>query len=321
MKLPWRTYSSYISEKYGRKLYRVGVDAGFSCPNRAPDRSGGCTYCDGSGAVAVYQRSEEKGWCLREDVFLSRIAGIDDQIASGLAFIRRRYRAEEAALYFQAWSNTYDTPENLKRVYDHALALHDFRTFIVSTRPDLMSDEVCRLLAGYITPERDVWVELGLQSANDATLDKINRGHSASVWLDAVKRARSYGLKVTAHLLLMPSYDTVADIMKGVCLVNESQAEAVKIHNIHITHGTALERSFLEAGCFSVSSYRRHIALLSMIISHLRPDVIIERILTETPRARLVCPLSFPDKRDLIEDLAAYMSRRGLFQGCLLLHE
>ncbi len=321
MKLPWRTYSSYISEYYGKRLYRVGVDAGFSCPNRASDRSGGCTYCDGSGAVAVYQREEEKGWVLRDDLFLSRLKGIDEQIERGLAFIKRRYRAEYAALYFQAWSNTFDTPERLKKIYDHALSLHDFRVLIVSTRPDLLSDEVCSLLSDYITPERDVWVEVGLQSANDTTLEKINRGHRASCWLETVKRARRHGLKVTAHLLLMPSYDTADDIMKGVRMVNESGAEAVKIHNIHITHSTALEKSYLENGCFATSSFRRHIALLSMIISHLRRDVIIERILTETPRARLVYPVSFPDKRDLIEALALYMNERGLFQGCMLPHD
>ena len=318
MTLPWRTYSSYISEKYGRKLYRVGVDAGFSCPNRSPDRSGGCTYCDGSGAVAVYQREDEKGWILRDDLFTARMKSIDEQVERGLEFIRRRYRADYAALYLQAWSNTFDTPEHLKAVYDHVLSLADFREFIVSTRPDLLGEEVCRLLSSYITPRRDVWVEVGLQSASDRTLERVNRGHNAATWLDAVRRARSFGLRVTAHIMLMPSYDTPDDIMRSVEMVNESGAEAIKIHNIHITHSTALERNYLENGCFSTSSFRRHVALLSMVISHLRRDVIVERIVTETPRARLVYPVSFPDKRDLIEALAAYMNERGLFQGCLL---
>lgn len=314
----WLTYSSYLDEKYGKKLYRVGVDGGFSCPNRDKDGSKGCIFCDGSGAVAVYQRTFEKGYELKKELLKARISGIEEQVKRGLSFIKRRYKADEAALYFQSYSNTYDSVENLKKVYDYALSLYDFRQLIVSTRPDLLSNEVCALLKSYETENRDVWVELGLQSANDDTLKKINRGHDVECFISAVKRAKTHGLHVTAHVLLMPSYDDLSSIDKLIKIINDTNCDGIKIHNIHITHNTELERRYLEEGCFASISYKRHIMLLSYIISRLKSNIIIERLMTETPRARLVYPIIYPDKRDLIEDLEVYMEENNLFQGCLL---
>ena len=230
----------------------------------------------------------------------------------------RRYKAEYAALYFQSFSNTFDSIENLRKVYDYALSLYDFKELIVSTRPDLLSDEVCKLLSSYQTKDREVWVEIGLQSGNDKTLKKINRGHDSKCFIAAVNRVKSYGLKVTAHLLLMPSYDSLKDIEDSVRIINETACDGIKIHNIHITHNTALEKSYINSGCFSTMSYKRHIALLAFIIARLNRDIIVFRLLTETPRARLVYPIDYPDKRDLIENLEKYMENNNITQGSLL---
>lgn len=316
----WNTYSEYLNRRYSKKLYRIGVDGGFSCPNRCKNGSGGCTYCDGSGSVAVYQRGEEKGYELKKDLLKARIDSIDNQIKRGLEFIKRRYKAEYASLYFQSFSNTFDSIENLKKVYDYALSLYDFKELIVSTRPDLLSDEVCKLLSSYQTKDREVWVEIGLQSGNDKTLKKINRGHDSKCFIAAVNRVKSYGLKVTAHLLLMPSYDSLKDIEDSVRIINDTACDGIKIHNIHITHNTALEKSYINSGCFSTMSYKRHIALLAFIIARLNRDIIVFRLLTETPRARLVYPIDYPDKRDLIENLEKYMENNNITQGSLLLY-
>ena len=145
----WNNYRKYLLDKYGTSLYRIGVDGGFSCPNRTQERHGGCTFCDGTGSVAVYQRTSESGFRhdssfekeVSEEILL-RFQSIENQISKGLEFVKRRYKASLFALYFQSWTNTYDTVENLKRIYDKALSCGDFREFIVSTRPDEVGPDV-----------------------------------------------------------------------------------------------------------------------------------------------------------------------------------
>ena len=150
---PFYSYSDYLQKKYGTKVYRIAVDGGFSCPNRSCDRAlGGCIYCNQQGSRAAY---------------LDKAKAIEEQIRRGTAFTRRRYKAELFLLYFQAYSNTFDTVENLKKTYDAALALQSFRELIVATRPDCIDEARADLLASYIKPDFDVWVEL---------VDEINRG-------------------------------------------------------------------------------------------------------------------------------------------------
>ncbi|MCR5732405.1 MAG: TIGR01212 family radical SAM protein [Sphaerochaetaceae bacterium] len=317
MSYPWYTHAEYLLSRYGERVYRIGVDAGFSCPNRNCDRSGGCIYCDGTGAVAVYQREEEKSGEKAEGAFLKRLCSIEEQIERGKKFIRYRYKAKLASLYFQSWSNTFAPVEKLKRIYDHALSLGSFSELVISTRPDLLSDEVCSLLASYKSPEREVWVEVGLQTSSDETLEKINRGHDRKCYIDAVKRLHQYGLKVCTHLLLMPCFDRRSTYLESIALINELGVEAVKIHNLHITHHTKMEEFFLKEGCIALSSIRRHVSDVALMLAHLHSSCIVERLMAETTKARLLCPKHFPDKRDILEMIAREMERNGWVQGCL----
>ncbi len=317
MSRPWNSLSSYNERTFGESVYRVGVDAGFSCPNRSADRHGGCIFCDGSGAIAVYHREAEKDLNKDENLFLVRKSSIQKQVERGVDFITRRYKAKRLALYFQAWSNTYDSVENLKQIYDYALSLSSFSSLIVSTRPDLLSDEVCRLLASYVTAEREVWVELGLQSSNLKTLERINRGHDVKCFSEAVARAHSYGLKITVHMMLLPSFDTRSDYLKTVSLINSVKAEGVKIHNLHVMNNTLLSSEYLEDGEIALSSLARHVEDVALILAHLDESIVIERLLTESTKARLLSPLNFPDKRDFLELLEVYMNQRGWKQGSL----
>lgn len=315
MSYPWYTHSEYLKKRFGQSVYRIGVDAGFSCPNRNCDRSGGCIYCDGTGAVAVYQREEEKSGERSEKAFLERLESIEKQIERGKRFIHYRYKANLASLYFQSWSNTFAPVDRLKKIYDHALSLGDFCELVVSTRPDLLDDEVCALLESYQTPDRDVWVEVGLQSANDETLMKINRGHDRECYIKSIERLHRHNLKVCTHLLLMPCFDRRKTYLDAIELLNALKVEAVKIHNLHITYHTELERAFLEDGCISPSSISRHVEDVALMLSHLHSECIVERLLAETTKARLLCPRHFPDKRDILEMIAKKMAQNGWVQG------
>lgn len=319
----WNNYTDYLSQKYGGKLYRVGVDGGFNCPNRTEDHHGGCTFCDGTGSVAVYQRTTEscffRNALYEKDVaatVLDRFASIEKQIAKGLEFIKRRYKATEAALYFQSWTNTYDSVENLKTIYDKALSCGDFREFIVSTRPDCMEEDVCKLLSSYITPNREVWVELGLQSANDETLLRINRGHDLQCYLDAAERAHRYGLKVSTHIILgLPGEDR-EDYLKTVAAVNKARSEAVKIHNLHIAGGTRMADEYYE-GEIVPSSTMRHMEDAELALRHLNPEIVVQRMICETPMHRLVAPRHFMDKSLFLRTLNQFMTENGTRQGDL----
>ncbi len=317
----WNTYSSYLKKKYGAPVYRIGVDGGFSCPNRDASRHGGCAFCDGTGSIAVYQRASESGFRRTSDydrktadTILPRLLSIREQIERGKAFLERRYKAGLFSLSFQSWTNTYDSPENLRKIYDEGLSVMPFRELLISTRPDTVPESVLSLLESYITPERDVWVEFGLQSASDATLAAINRGHGLKEYMDAAARAHRHRLKVAAHVILGLPGEGREDFLRTARAVNESGAEAVKIHNLHITGGTALADDYM-AGNITVMSEERTLESTELFLRHLREEIVIERLISETPYHRLLAPRVFPDKSRFLMRLEERMERNGTRQG------
>lgn len=319
----WNSYPEYLKRKYGHPIYRIGVDGGFNCPNRDKGHHGGCTFCDGTGSVAVYQRNTESGFfrnaSYQEDVarnILDRFASIEKQIEKGKAFIQRRYGAKEYALYFQSWTNTYDCIDNLRGIYDKALSYGPFREFIVSTRPDSIADDVCRLLSSYQTKEMEVWIELGLQSANDDSLKAINRGHDTKSYIDAVKRIHDYGMQVSTHVILGLPGETLDDYKRTIDVVNEVGSEGVKIHNLHVPGGTRMADDYLE-GNFTIASEERHLESTEYALRLLNPGIVVQRLICETPMHRLIAPRFFPDKSLFLSHLEKRMVENGTIQGDL----
>ena len=319
----WNNYREYLLNKYGTSLYRVGVDGGFSCPNRTKERQGGCTFCDGTGSIAVYQRTSESAFRhdssfdegVSEEVLL-RFQSIENQIKKGLEFIHRRYKAKLAALYFQSWTNTYDTADNLKHIYDMALSCGDFSEFIVSTRPDCVEDDVADLLAGYITKDREVWVELGLQSASDKTLRRINRGHTLSDYIKCMERLHKRGIKVCTHVILGLPGEEREDFIETAKVLNEVGSEGVKIHNLHIPGGTKMAEEYLEGEITSWST-ERYMNEVEYFLRLLNPEMIIERLVCETPSHRLMAPRHFMDKSLFLRTLNDKMEKDNTRQGDL----
>lgn len=319
----WNNYREYLLNKYGTSLYRVGVDGGFSCPNRTKERQGGCTFCDGTGSIAVYQRTSESAFRhdssfdegVSEEVLL-RFQSIENQIKKGLEFIHRRYKAKLAALYFQSWTNTYDSADNLKHIYDMALSCGDFSEFIVSTRPDCVEDDVADLLAGYITEDREVWVELGLQSASDETLRRINRGHTLSDYIKCMERLHKRGIKVCTHVILGLPGEEREDFIETAKVLNKVGSEGVKIHNLHIPGGTNMAEEYLEGEITSWST-ERYMNEVEYFLRLLNPEMIIERLVCETPSHRLMAPRHFMDKSLFLRTLNDKMEKDNTRQGDL----
>lgn len=329
----YHTYKSYLSRRYEKPAYRVGIDAGFSCPNRGADRRGGCSYCDQLGSTAVYQRKTESALAAAGE-FLSSIddmidsevdpyslesrkQAISHQIEKGIGFLRRRYHAQLFMLYFQAYSNTYGPVPELKELYDYALCQAEFSELIIATRPDCIDAERVALIASYRDQLEDVWVELGLQSANDRSLRNLRRGHTVDQFCEAFSLLRSSGIKISVHVILGLPGEGYDDIYRTAELLTRLHPEAVKIHNLHIPAGTVMYNQY-RSGEIQAPSTLRHLSYTMAFLERIPRDIIIQRLICDTPAHRLAAPLRFSGKGQFIGLLEQTMEARDTWQGRLI---
>ncbi len=299
----FRRYSDYLKTRYGETVYRIGVDGGFSCPNRGLDRRNpGCSYCDAFGVRAAYIGEENQT--------------LAEQIRRSTAVVKKRYGARLFILYFQAYSSTWAPPSLLKKTYDYGLSLASFVELAVSTRPDCIDQEITALLASYRRKDFDVWVELGLQSAHDHTLKRIHRGHDRSCFERAFRMLKATGLKVAVHLIFgLPGEDR-EHIMETIKYLADLKPEGVKFHNLHIPSGAPLFQEY-EAGELALPDSRRHACYVADALERLPEDVVILRLTTDTPRLRHRTPGAFLNKSTIYNMVRDELIRRGSRQGAL----
>lgn len=322
---PYNSYSDYLVSKYGYKIYRVGVDAHFSCPNRyGKEKKGGCIYCDSQAAVAAYLRTSESSYN-HKSVFEENIDNLvckenqDDiksQIEKGRAFIKRRYKTDHYALYFQSYSNTFAPVNKLKEIYDSALDDYSWEGLIVSTRPDCVDTQKFKLLQSYIPRVKNVCLELGLQSGDDDILKAMNRGHSVQTLIDSALKAKEYGLDVCLHILTGFVSEDYSKLDKTINVINTVHPNSIKIHNLNIASGTVLFDNYLQ-GEVNAPCSLRHIANTVYILRRIPKDIVIERLIAETPSHRLASPREFPDKNKYLMMLEKYMNENNFKQGDL----
>jgi len=300
-KEPFLNYSRFLQNKYGCTAYRVSIDGGFSCPNRGENReSPGCTYCSSYGARSAYIGETE--------------SDIKNQIERNLNVLKSRYDAEVFMLYFQAYSSTWAPVEELKELYDYSLSLGNFKELIVSTRPDCLSDEVCRLLASYMNDQFEVWVELGLQSSCDKTLEKINRGHTRDDFEAAFQMLRKYGLKIVVHLIFgLPGEDHPM-MMESVKYAASLRPEGIKFHNLHIPDKTEMFDELI-AGEMAIPSSPGHVRYLADAIERIHEDTVVMRLTTDTPQKRHLIPGYMLDKTIIYNRVREELLKRGTSQG------
>ncbi|MBN2653062.1 MAG: TIGR01212 family radical SAM protein [Spirochaetales bacterium] len=321
------SYNEYLQEKYKARVYRIGVDAGFSCPNRKNGRnSKGCAFCDEFGARAVYIRNEEQqNLEIANELSKGNLEnfpdsytkhGIELQIKRGIEFSIKRYKAEKFILYFQAFSNTNAEPKILEEIYQHALNQHKFEEFIISTRPDCITEEIAQLLQRIKEQNKiELWVELGLQTADDSILEKINRGHNYSDFLDAFNLLRSHGIKIATHLIIgLPGEDD-ASFRRTIKSVAQLHPEGLKLHNLHIVKKTAFGRQYLRGGNIAAPSMDRYLDKVIYIVEQMPQETIIMRVTCDTPRDKLLAPARDTKKVAFVQQLKDQMQLRNSFQG------
>ncbi|HEY9792206.1 MAG TPA: TIGR01212 family radical SAM protein [Candidatus Obscuribacterales bacterium] len=296
---PYRTFSNYLKERFGERVYRVPIDAGFDCPNRDGTRAfGGCTFCDerGSGAPTINSGLRVK-----------------EQLLDGIKRIERRYGAHKFLAYFQAFSNTYAPEGVLKVLYDAGLDHPDVVGLCIGTRPDCVPDNVLDLLAQY-DRRTFVWLEMGLQSAFNETLDRINRAHSAEEFFDAVKRAKARGLKVATHLIFGLPGETREQMLSTVKQVAASGIDGVKIHQLCIYKGTPMELDY-KSGKLATLDEDEYVRLVADALELLPPEMIVMRLVAEGSEDEIIAPNWAFEKSRIMDKIDAEMLRRGTRQG------
>ena len=291
----YNNLSGYFREKYGKRLSKICIDGGFSCPNRdGKCGRGGCIYCG------------ERGAGEHIDARLS----IREQVEKGLA---GRGDGNKFAAYFQNFSNTYAKAETLKERYDSALIDKRIVALAIGTRPDCISEETAALIAEY-KKKVDVWVELGLQTSNDKTAEIINRGYKTEVFESAVKILDKYKIPVVAHMIVGLPKENETDAVNTAKYISELGIRGIKIHSIYVMSGTPLADMY-EKKLYTPPTVEEYVNTVAKIISILPRDMVIHRLTGDCPKDRLIAPAWNKDKNAVISAINERLTALGLSQG------
>lgn len=274
------SFGQYMQQKYGEKVHKLSINAAFTCPNRDGTKGiGGCTFCN----VASFSPNAKD------------IDSIESQIARGKAVILKRTGAKKYLAYFQAYSNTYDDVARLTELYDRALAVEGVIGLSIGTRPDCVPDEVLDLLVTYQAQGKEIWLELGLQSAFDASLEKVNRGHGLADYQDTCMRARKRGIKVCTHLIVGLPGELPAQSMESLQKVLDIGVDGIKIHPLHVVRGTQLARDW-KRGDYVPISFEDYVKTVVGMIKMLPTEVVVHR-LTGTASAEILLAPDWCEKK------------------------
>lgn len=297
--LPYRTLSAYLRERFGKRVQKISLDAGLSCPHRDANRLGGCIYCNAQGSgTGAHARHES----------------LTEQIESQMQVMGRRYGAQAFIAYFQSFSNTHAPLQVLKSIYDTILPFPGIVGLAIGTRPDCIDASKLDLVASY-TPGLDVWIEYGLQSASDETLTLINRGHDVKAFADAVTLTSRYPLRQCAHVIIGLPGEGMEHYLETARLVSSLPITDIKIHLLYVVRGTPLEDLYSKGG-YSPLSLDGYARATAAFISHLREDIVIQRITGDPHPDELVAPLWALDKVRVREAIHQALAKDNLSQGC-----
>lgn len=297
----YNSYSQWIRKQFPYRVQKISIDAGFTCPNRdGRVGQGGCIFCDNNTFNPAY--------CDRKKT-------ITQQLEEGKQFFSRKYPDMKYLAYFQAYSNTYDTLDVLKRKYEEALAVEDVVGLVIGTRPDCMPDDVLDYLE-VLNKQTFLIVEYGIESANDETLQRINRGHSFETARQSVERTTRRGILTGAHVILgLPGEDATESIRQAA-LISSLKLNLLKIHQLQIIRGTYLAEIY-EKKPFHLYSVDEYIKLIASYLQYLRKEIIVERFVSQSPPEMVIAPHWGMKNYEFTNLLVNYMKKEGVWQGKL----
>ena len=321
--LMYYSLNDYCHEHFGRKLYKISLDGGFTCPNRDGKLgTKGCIFCSEGGSGDFAQKITE---------------GIDTQIERGKMQVARKmpkhfdscqngnnHSLQKAKIpsyiaYFQAYTNTYGPIERMEKLFTEAINHEDIAVLSIATRPDCLPDEVLDLLER-LNRIKPVWVELGLQTIHEKSARYIRRGYPLEIYDHALKNLKSRGLSVIVHVILGLPGETEDDIYQTIDYIAAGQsgyrADGIKLQLLHVLKNTDLAEEY-EKGKVPILSPDQYFPLLAGCIRRLPPDLVIHRLTGDGPKKLLVAPLWTGNKRMVLNTLRKYLKDNQVVQGSL----
>lgn len=298
MKL-YNDYNSYLKTKYGCKVYRIGLDAGLSCPNR-DGKNGleGCLYCNEDGSRSIYTNAG---------------TDISEQLRSRIAYLKKKVSDGKFIAYFQAFTNTHASVEKLKTIYDKILPFDDIVGISIGTRPDAIDREKIFLISSYKN-RYEVWMEYGLQSASNKTLALIKRGHTYEDFRKAVKLTKESGMPVCAHVILGLPGETKKEMLNTANAIAGLNIDGVKIHVLHVLKGSRLEQMYNNKK-ITLLEEDEYAEIVCDFIELLPKHIIIQRLTGQGSPKNHIAPAWATDKTGTIKKIEDTLKRRKTYQG------
>ncbi len=292
-------FGHHLRSLFGRKVFKVNVDAGFTCPNRDGTVSvGGCIYCNNDS--------------FRPSACAASVP-LSEQINRGIPYLRSRYGAERFIVYFQPYTNTYAPVDVLERLYREALGFEGVVGLAIGTRPDCVDPEKIDLLRD-LAKDRFILLEYGLQSMQDRTLSFINRGHDYACFKHALEMTAGKGIRIGAHIILGFPTESREEMLATADALSALPVEFLKIHQLQVVKGTPLAELYAERP-FHVLGYDAYLHLIADFLERLSPDIVIQRLFAAAPEDILIAPVWDRTRSEFLRDLDAFMEERGSFQG------
>ena len=296
-------FASFLSHYFEGKVQKISIHAGFTCPNRDGSKgTGGCTYCNNQTFNPEYCKPE---------------FGIRRQLEDGISFFARKYPQMRYLAYFQAYTNTYGELEQLKAMYEEALSVDGVVGLVIGTRPDCMPPALLDYIEE-LSRKTFVMVEYGIESANDDTLLRINRGHDFATAIDAIRRTHERGILVGGHLILGLPGEDHDELMRQAEAIADLPLDMVKLHQLQLIRGTRMAREYEERPeDFHLYTVDEYIDLAIDYIERLPGTMVIERFISQSPRTLLIAPDWGMKNYQFVDRLRHRMQERGAYQGRL----
>ena len=304
MRYEWngKRYNSlnyFLRQKFGEKIFKISLDAGFSCPNRDGTIStGGCIFCSerGSGDFAG-----------------SREKSIAEQFNDIKRMMNKKWKSGKYIAYFQAYTNTYADIDTLRRKYDEAVNQEGVVALAIATRPDCLNDNVLSLLEEY-SRKLYTWVELGLQTSKEETAKIINRGYRLETFEKSLENLNRINIDTVAHVIFGLPYEDRYDMINTINYIAHKDIRGIKIHLLHLMKGTPLEKMY-DDGKLEFMTMDEYVELVCNAISLLPQDIVIHRLTGDAPRSLLIGPEWSLKKWEVLNSIDNYLEEHNLFQG------
>ncbi len=300
MEKRYNAFSEHLKQKFGAKVYKITLDAGFSCPNRDGTISNkGCIFCDDGGSFSQAH---------------SNLLSIEEQVKVGAETLKSRFGAQKFMSYFQAFSNTYKPVNELEKIYGASLNHPDIVGLSIGTRPDCVDEDKLKLISSY-AKDCYTWIEYGLQTVHNKTLLKINRGHDYKCFLEAYEKTKKTDINICLHVILN-LFETHEEMMQTAKTIAKLEPDGVKIHMLCALEGTLIADMYRN-GELDFMSQDEYVSIVCDFLEYLPPKTTIHRLAGNGLRTELVAPRWIGKKLDTLNRIDREFLRRNSMQGSL----